>query len=251
MTLATAALLCGACQQKEAKPPAKAPAKPAKPAEAASKPSTDSRSLHKHMQEHFVKADNLKDAVVAGKLDDAKALAKWMVEHPAPKDLPAMYKPHVERLRGTAQVIVDGAGASEVAHGAAAMAAACAKCHQSRGKQLDFGSDPEPAAGDDISKSHMARHAWAATRMWDGVVGGSDELYSTGAKIMSELPLFAVSLKKDNKLMAAAADQMIDQLKVSAEKAVAAKSPEARAEVLGAVLSTCSNCHAMLDKGPE
>ena len=251
LTLAsTAALLVAGCQKKavEKAPPEKA-AVAEKPASQPAK--VDKRSLHKHMQEHFVKADNLKDAVIAGQFDLARILAKWMAEHDAPADLPKTYAPHAERVRAAAQEIVDGEGASAVAHGAATLAAACAKCHAARDKKIEFGADPEPEGGKDLTKAHMARQAWAVTRMWDGVVGGSDALYTSGAKVLSELPLLAISLKDGNALTGAAADKMVDQLKTSAEKAGQAATPEARAEALGAALSSCANCHAMLDKGPK
>lgn len=252
------------CQKKEPpaqeakkaaeKAPPKAASKPAEAEPAAAKsatpPSTQKRSLHKHMQEHFVKADNLKEAIIAGKIEDAQAIAKWMVEHDPPESLPKLYLPHAKRLKEAAQKVVDASGASEAAHGAAEMAGACADCHIERGSEIEFGADPLPKAGPDVVKTHMERHSWAVTRMWDGTVGGSGELYQSGVKVLDDLPMLAVALKDDKKLMSAAADKIVVQLKDSVQKAEAAQSAKSRAEVLGLVLSTCSNCHAMLDEGP-
>ncbi len=242
-------LMGAACTQSESPATTKAEQK-AEAAEAAEKKATMSaKELRQHMQKHFVKADELKNAVVAGDVAQTKLSATWFAEHEPDANLPAKYLPHAKKLMSVASKLTKANGPSDTAHGAADLAAACAQCHLSRGKPIQFGSDPEPAESDDLAKSHMARHAWAVTRMWDGLVGGSPKVYAAGAQVLSDLPMLAMSLKK-NKKLSDAADHFIGNLSTEAERALKADTLETRAAVLGDVLSSCGNCHTMLNKGP-
>lgn len=242
-------LLVGGCTKGEA-PAAEETKQTAETAKAVNKTAAEAtQSLHKHMQEHFIKADEIKLAVLAGDVAQAKIVATWIAEHEPPADLPEMYLPHAKRLIAAAGRLAKAEDPSAAAHGAANLAAVCAQCHLERGKVIEFGAEPEPSADEDLSKSHMARHEWAVTRLWDGVVGGSPEVYKSGAQALSELPMLAMVLKK-NKQLSDAADHFIGVLGVEADRALKADTPETRAAVLGDVLSSCGNCHAMLDQGP-
>lgn len=242
-------LMGTACTQSESPATTQAEQK-AEAAEVAEKKATMSdKELRQHMQKHFVKADELKNAVIAGDVAQTKITAMWFAEHNPHAGLPAKYAVHASKLISVASKLSKATGPSDSAHRAADLATVCAQCHLERGKPIQFGSDPEPVAGEDLAKSHMGRHAWAVTRMWDGLIGGSPKVYAAGAQALADLPLLAMSLRK-NKQLSAAADHFIGNLSTEAERALKADTLESRAAVLGDVLSSCGNCHQMLNKGP-
>ncbi len=249
MIAASVGVLGTACTKAET-PATNKTEQPAKAAKDGPKKAADAKkSLHKHMQEHFVKADDIKAAVIAGDLKKTKAAATWLAEHEPPKALPENLLPQAKKLIAAAARLAKAEDMSAASRGAATMAAVCGQCHIDRNKTVEFGAEPEPTAAADIAKSHMARHDWAVTRMWDGVVGGSEKVYLSGAQALSDLPMLAMSLKK-NKQLSDAADHFIGNVTEEAERALKADTQEARATVLGDVLSSCGNCHAMLKKGP-
>lgn len=233
MGLALAALAV-ACQDKPAAPAAAAPAK-------AAESSTNTEKFHAHMQEHFVKADEVERMVVAGNLEAAKAAAAWIGTHEPPPDLEARYSEHVAKLQIAARQLAGSNDPISAAEATARMAAACAGCHAAAGKTLDFGSEPMPEAGPTL-QAHMERHAWGLTRMWDGLVGGEDALWTKGLAAMDDLPELGAKLVANPELKTSV-EHMSGALKTQLDKAREAKTLEARGSALAGILATCGSCH--------
>jgi hypothetical protein len=238
---AALALVLG-CQDKGA------PAQPAAPAAAAPEPSLGKSAFHAHMQEHFVKADDVEKFIVSGQVELAKQAAAWIGSHEPPPGLEAKYAEHVARMQDAARRIGVAPDAASAAEAAAQMAAACAGCHAAHDKVLDFGTDPVPAAGEGL-EAHKARHGWGATRMWDGLVGGKDALWQSGLDALEDLPASSKALVTRPEL-ATGVEHLSGRVQAMLTLGKAAATPSAKAEVLSGVLAACGTCHAMSKAPP-
>lgn len=210
---------------------------------------TPSAPLHAHMQEHFVRVDQLQKAIVAGDLDAAQKHADWVATHPPHDDLPAGWKPHVAMMRARARDVLEASELDRAALATARVAGTCGSCHAANDADVKLGAEPEPRPGDGV-EDRMKLHQWAADRMWDAVVSRSDDLWDMGVGAMSGAPVAPAALDgepSEGSQLAA----VLDEYRALSEVAKKAATPEARVEALGAYLSTCIGCHQVSEQGPE
>ena len=68
------------------------------------------------------------------------------------------------------------------------MAAACGTCHAALKQKIEWkpASEGPEASG---SSAHMAKHLEAATLLWQGLAGPSDESWAAGLEVLSADPL--------------------------------------------------------------
>ena len=83
----------------------------------------------------------------------------------------------------------------------------------------------------------MVRHLWAADRMWEGLVGPSDDAWLAGSSALAG----SLSLPSGN---VRGPEELLRQVGALAGEAETATGQEARAEIYGRLLGTCSQCHA-------
>lgn len=208
-----------------------------------------SPSLHAHMQEHFVRVDQLQKAIVAGDLDAARAHAEWVASHEPHEDLPKGWEPHVRSMRSEAQTVASARTLSVAALATARVAGTCGSCHAAYDASLRLGAEPEPEMGTDAELA-MQRHQWAADRMWDAVVSRSDELWQRGVAALDGAVVVPEALSGEPSADSQLA-QVVSGYEALAPRARAAATPEARVEVLGDYLATCTGCHEVAERGPE
>ncbi|MFO7565227.1 MAG: hypothetical protein R6X02_21465 [Enhygromyxa sp.] len=203
-------------------------------------------STRAHMQDHFSKADEIKAALIAGKLEQAREPARWMAEHQADVDHPDAWKPYVQSMREAAQRI---GGAKDLAAATRAfveLAEVCAACHTALGgPKIDVGEPPKPSESDDLA-AHMARHQWALDAMWQGLMGPSKDAWIVGAEALAEAPLAPGALAPDQSV-----PKEIEQLaaRVHALGNEARDVPDVSGipgRVYAELLTTCETCHAAL-----
>lgn len=185
-------------------------------------------TLHGHMHEHFVRVDRLQKAVIAGRLDDARAEARWLVEHEAHDALPPGWEPHIAAMRKASQSALDAKSVDDAAMAAASIAGTCGSCHANNGAQVRLGFADMPEAGDDLAAS-IRMHQWAADRMWDAVVSQSDELWAKG------LDALATTIRREPEGLPEHGN--FSEL---LERARAAKTPNDRVTVLGQHIAACA-----------
>src|SRR5690606_9988665 len=124
------------------------------------KPSTKA-----HMQDHFSKAAEIKAALIAGNLEQAREPARWMAEHQADVEHPDAWKPYVQSMREAAQRIGGTEDLAAATQAFVDLAEVCAQCHTALGgPKIDVGEPPRPADPSDVA-AHMARHQWALDAM--------------------------------------------------------------------------------------
>jgi hypothetical protein len=80
----------------------------------------------------------------------------------------------------------------------------------------------------------MARHLWAADRLWEGLVGGAEDAWGQGLEVLAATPLPAAQLGATREPLAR---------KLQSIATGARKGPADHAAVYGELLTTCAGCH--------
>lgn len=192
------------------------------------------------MEVHFVRATDMQRAIIDGDLAAAQTNAKWIVDNTVVEQLPVRWRPNVPPVINSAQAVVDATTLTAAAEATAQMAAACGACHQKMGMPLVFEAEDSPPPHGD-QESHMQRHQWGADRLWEGLVGPSDESWRRGAKALLEAPLLRDAARKKGD---ADTQQIADHVHALGSSAVSVSEPAQRAGLYGELLGTCATCHA-------
>ena len=126
---------------------------------------------------------------------------------------------------------------------AAQLGRACSRCHEAQTAVVTFAWEPAP---DDAPAlvTQMKRHQWAAARLWEGLVGPSDELWRQGATALSTMRLDTVAAsggtsRGDVPALAARVREL-------AIRATTLTEQDGRASLYGELLSTCAGCHTLV-----
>ncbi|HEY5922237.1 MAG TPA: hypothetical protein VIV11_11225, partial [Kofleriaceae bacterium] len=86
----------------------------------------------------------------------------------------------------------------------------------------------------------MARHRWAADRMWEGMVGNADEPWRDGIEVLAQTPLQFTAIDADRSRLAKRLQLLADQARQRRSIDTVAE----RAQVYGEILVTCAACHS-------
>lgn len=206
------------------------------------------QDLSAHMTEHFIAAMDLETAVIRGQLADGKQHAEWLAAHRPHRDLPGVSGPWSAAVRAAA---AEGAGAgdiNELANSAARMASACGDCHAATNGRLDYLSTRPPEDAQSVTE-RMARHVWAADRMWESLIRRSDELWSNGALILQESTVSAREAAWEENV-ADSIRGIVVEVEFIADQAGTTGDWGGRADLMGSLLATCSRCHQAVGIDP-
>jgi mono/diheme cytochrome c family protein len=202
---------------------------------ACSKPETTTD----HMQRHFDEAGALKMAVIAGDLEASKEPAEWLANHESVQGLPGEWEPYLTGLQDAARKVAQAEDIADAAAATGEMGISCGACHLAldQGAQFAFMAPPEQEG----VTGHMLRHDWASDRMWDGLVGPSDEEWTKGVEGLGESPLLGGSTE---------AQEFARRVHELGEQALEAPDPAARAVIYGQLIAACAGCHRVAGDGP-
>ena len=194
------------------------------------------------MHKDFSRTVDIQTAVVQGKMDRAQRAASWILEHRDQRPFPPEAEAYRKEMLGYASRIAEAEDMTEVASQTGRMAGACGSCHQSVGGGPRFVVGT-PSPDGSTQAAQMIRHLWAADRMWEGLVGPSDEAWMAGARAMAETqPAMVGALPAST---APGTPQiLLREVNLLGTEAMNAKGTEARADVYGRLLETCNRCHA-------
>jgi cytochrome c553 len=192
-----------------------------------------------HMRQHFSDLRTIERMLVAGKLEEAKTLAYMLKsvgdvgQTPETREVALA----VGALR-TARTI-DDAIYAEVR-----IATACAHCHVAAQKLPVFPLPSRAPADLATIEAQMARHQWAVDRVWEGLVGSSDEHWRAGLYVLATSPLPRTPTQSP---------QLATQLQKRAQAALDDQSAtlEQRGEAYVGLLTTCAACHATSASKPR
>ena len=239
-------LLITACRRDE-QPPPPVPAGSGS-AITASPPAIDAaepQTLKEHMRRHFAAITELQRAIARGHLDAAKELAAWLADHAEPPQ--EGWQANLDELHLAAQEVTKAKDLPTAASLAARLGRACSKCHEARDAIVTFEWEPPPEEGPALA-TQMKRHQWAAARLWDGLVGPSDQLWSEGASVLAttQLDTFQAAGGTNRGDVAALAANV----RALAGRAAKVEDHDARAVLYGELLSTCAGCHQLVRPNP-
>lgn len=182
------------------------------------------------MYPHFFRVGLVQNALVHGRLEEAREPARWLAQRGGPSDLPRGSETWVEELRQAAARVADARGVAEASMAAGRMAGACGACH----RRFDGGPDlVVPAA----PESGQLPHIWAADRLWEGLIDPSDASWEVGARLLSTVA-FTPSMEPPPGIA-----DLVRQAHELGESALETDAPSQRAELYGTLLGTCAECH--------
>jgi cytochrome c553 len=188
------------------------------------------------MRVHFDAATRIQMALVRGNLHDARSAAEdiWAAERVP--DLGPEAIPYIREVQDRARDVRDAFIYGEAAQATGRLAAACGTCHArfDGGPRLDYAGGPPEGSG---LARHVVRHVWAADRMWEGLLGPSDDAWRLGADLLANDEL-------GGDLLSATAARHAARLNDLAAEALDTTGQDERGVQYGRILSTCGACHA-------
>ena len=196
-------------------------------------------TLSELMKTHFAFAEDMRDAIVNGDVVSLHQSAKQLSKPVPVKDLPDQWKAYLDGMRAAAARLDGEYDIARAAGKFTALAGACANCHQVAGVLPAVKAYPAPPPDLDV-ETHMLRHAWAAARMWEGLIVPSDEKWRTGAAIVASEPLSRHN-DTDGTSQFAELSTELHQLGV---KAVNTTTQSERAVLYADFIGRCARCHS-------
>jgi len=202
---------------------------------------TANDDVSSHMQEHFNKVTEVREALVIGDLEAAREPATWLAEHAPFANLPPAWDRYLDSVRVSALEVLAARGLEDASYATATMAVACGDCHLQNGIADQFGSSVEPPDEETV-QAHMQRHQWALERMWEGLLGPSASAWDDGVGMLADVPLAAHD-SVDGTSEGNALEELARTVHARAAMGFVADTVEKKAQVFGDVLTACGSCH--------
>jgi cytochrome c553 len=195
-----------------------------------------------HMSAHYSLATAARDALFRGNLEGAREPLKWLAEHDSHPGMPPEAMPFVGEMKGAARVALNAKDLRGATNALATVATICGDCHVAMGKGPSFDTPLPPEDRTGVGW-HMARHRWAADRMWEGMLQPSEVAWNLGVSALDETPLQEgempphQDLSDDERAVA-------DWLHEMGEFGRHMKTDASKAQYYGELLGNCASCHA-------
>lgn len=203
---------------------------------------TKVRELRDRMHTRLSATRRIERAIAFGDLAAARREAGVVAKLDEPDLLPA-WRPYVDQIRASAAQIELAESLVAAAKTSALLGRRCAQCHDAAGAKIVFPKQAPPPSGPKLG-SYMASHQWATERLWEGLVGPSNERWLEGARALALAPL-AIVAEGDLPPDLAVGDD-VARIRLLARRAQAAKAQDDRAALYGDLLATCAGCHATI-----
>ncbi|MFN0245930.1 MAG: hypothetical protein ACKV2T_03415 [Kofleriaceae bacterium] len=238
-----------ACQTREVPPDppvtGKEAAPPETPVTPPLAPDADSASVQEHMRAHFAAVVDVQRAITRGHLDRAHEAAKRILTHEEPAIEGGA--PFVAEMKRAAEAVIAAKDLPTAGTSAAVLGYTCSRCHEATNAVIAFAWEPQPEP-DGSLRVQMQRHQWAAARLWEGLVGPSDEMWSQGSEALAtaELDALAAGRGVARGDVQALASHVRDLAKSARSTALGAE----RQKLYGDLLSTCAGCHQLVRPAP-
>lgn len=204
-------------------------------------PFKDPDEARYHMRMHFDDLRMVERLLVAGRLDEGRSLAYLLTRRSSDAGL-TKWEAQSERVSAAALELTRTTTVNDALRQLAQVAVACGGCHVAARGTPAFPSPPLPA---DLPtpEARMARHAWAADRLWTGVVAAEDARWRSGLTVLAEAPLPAAVLPDHRSAGTALQAYAREQLDVRGATLL-----EDHGHAYGEVLVLCARCHAARGK---
>ncbi|HWO26662.1 MAG TPA: hypothetical protein VNO30_48365 [Kofleriaceae bacterium] len=191
-------------------------------------------TLRFHMHQSFDLVRAIERLLIRGKLEEAKRLANTIAIAPA-EPAHGPWAAYAAAVRDRAMAVARATTVDEALRKETLLATACGDCHREHHGSAMFESPPPPPPDAPTLDRRMARHRWAADRLWEAVVGDADGAWQGALEVLAAAPL---ELGADRAALAR-------ELQRVASTARRAKRPVIdRAGTYGEILVICAGCHA-------
>jgi cytochrome c553 len=204
---------------------------------AAAAPTSD---LRRGMRDHFGEVREIGRALAFGRLDAAREHAAALARTAPDARVGAG---ELATIRDLAREIAAARRADEAYPALGTLATACAACHV-RSRARPPGDVVAEPAEDGSPGGRMARHRWAADRLWEGLILPSAGRWDAGLVVLAEVPL-PVSAFTDDRAVEAEVTGWGERLRDRARTARRARLAGERAHHVGKLLAACAGCHAL------
>ena len=196
------------------------------------------------MHRRFSRTVDIQTGVVLGDLSRVQTGATRLATYEETGPLPSGSASFPEEIRGYASLIAQASDLDSVAENLGQIAATCGSCHTATGGGPRFVVGSGPPTGKSQGDT-MIRHLWAADRMWEGLVGPSEEAWNAGSQALDR------DWAGGRALVQAAADSeatigYIGRIRALGHQALDTRTPKARAAVYAELLRTCNGCHTSM-----
>jgi hypothetical protein len=196
------------------------------------------------MHRSLSRSVDVQTGLVQGDLDRVKAAAAWILEQGSPVGAPASAADEIAAMEKEARDLSTAGDLGAAAGAAGRLAASCGGCHVATGGGPLFVVGTEAPWGSS-QEAHMIRHLWAADRMWEGLVGPSDESWEAGTEALSETdPGMMNAIRAE--IPPDALEGFLAGVGEAGRRAMEAKALSERAEAYSAVVQSCTQRHAAL-----
>lgn len=225
---------------------AAADADPPKPKRAQESPPTQrferDMMMRFHMHSSFDTVRGIERLLIRGKLDDARYFASSLASE---ADIPGLspWAKQVALVRERAAAVAAAVGIDDACRREAKLAEACASCHADAGAAPEFQPPPSVPADQPTIAARMARHQWAADRIWEGMVGDADDAWRAGLDVLAATPLAWPELGSDRAALARHLQQLAEEARHPAKA-----DRDERTRLYGEILVACAACHATTTK---
>lgn len=205
-------------------------------------------TIRTKMEDHFVAATVMQEALVRGDAKAFSAAAQLLAEQEFSPNLSETWRIPFDHMRTVARRAREAPPGGAQAGALAEVGQACADCHDHLGHPR-FPKDMPPAEASG-PKPHMKRHAWGAERLWLGLIGPDDGLWALGAEVLTDAPLKPDTLVGE-KSVSANVQELADRVHALGTQARASKSSKEREALVASMYSSCFACHQALKVFPR
>jgi cytochrome c553 len=200
--------------------------------------------LASEMHSRFLALATARDAIVQGRLAEATTAIRPLAVRDATEPFPAAWRPMVIAVEAASLRVAEAPDLAAASARVPAVAVACAECHMATGGGPAV-TDTDVPAQRWVAGQNMPLHRWAVDWMWLGLLADSDDAWLRGARELDNQPLAPKFEGAPPNGM-----QTLEQLVyVIANKALTTDAQADRAELMGALLGTCAQCHTQRDRG--
>ena len=196
----------------------------------------------RRMHARFDAATRIEHAIAFSDLERARTEAGYIAALDV-SNVSLTWRPYFDSLRDAAQQVESSRSLGEAARLAATLGQRCANCHLAIAARVEFPAERRPSGGNKLA-AEMQGHQWAAAQMWWGLIGPSSDHWTAGARALATVPLTTVAQSVTPSSELDVDD--VARVRLYANRAMTLSDPDARADLLGTLLTTCAHCHAVL-----
>lgn len=199
-------------------------------------------AAQRRMHERFGAARRIEQAIAFSDLEQARRDAHDLATLDEP-DVLLTWRPYFDAIRDAARQVESSGSVVDAARRAATLGERCADCHEAIAARVVFPAEVRPPEDRRLA-GKMLGHQWAATQMWYGLIGPADDRWLAGARALTTVPLTIVAQGVTPSSELDVDD--VARVRLYANRALRPMAQDARAELFGTLLATCTHCHAVL-----